>query len=154
MSLSDAHLLWHNGRGGGWGGGWLLYKVWKLCQFFWLGHWTQTWQRHWSKPVKLEELPHFLPRLLCSSTCVNELCILIDSQQKLEDGLFFSMRINKRNYTPWKRAASLWIEAVLLLPGDVVAFLQVRLWSSLKPLHGDVADTSLGCCRRLLQGAL
>lgn len=39
--------------------------------------------------------------------CVYELCILIDSQQKLEDGHFLSMRINKGNYTPWKCAANL-----------------------------------------------
>lgn len=40
--------------------------------------------------------PRFLPHLLlCSSTHVNELCILIDSQLKLEDGhLFF--RENKQ----------------------------------------------------------
>lgn len=50
--------------------------------------------------------PHFLPHLLlCSSTHVNELCILIDSQLKLEDGhLFF--RENKQGKLHTVRACS------------------------------------------------
>lgn len=105
MSLADTHLLANcNTMEGGVG---YYIKCGELCQSFLV----RSLDTDMAKKKKLseasqsswKELPPFLATfLLCSHTCVNELCISIDSQQKQgRMGISFSsMRINKRNYTP------------------------------------------------------
>ena len=75
---------------------------------------AHSWYFWASERSGLKRRPSFRQGF-CAHVCVFMNYVSIESQQKQED--VFSMRINKRNYTPWKRAVRLKIEAGLFALG-------------------------------------